>query len=236
MTRPGHRKPGRGPRLPDLRFAGLRLTGLRLPDLRLTGRRRVTAIAGGAAVAAGIAAAVVVGSPLGGSSTPAQPTAVTRSIPPDQSYVAPPGHPSARPPGGLAPARPGHRPSHPHGLSPSPAPSLTLPPPSTATLTVEVATSGTFGPVLVDANGMTLYRDTAVASGTVTAHAYRPLTPRPGLRQPPLLPGHLGTVTRPDGTTQVTYNGWPLYQYTGDHAPGDTNGTGGSWQLIKATP
>jgi predicted lipoprotein with Yx(FWY)xxD motif len=228
MTSPGHRKRGRRPRLAAR-------PGLRFPGLRLTGRRGVIAIAGGAAIAAGIAAAVVVGAPLGGS-TPAQPTAVTRSIPPNQSYVAPPGHPSAQPPGGLVPAKRGHRPAHPPGLSPSPAPSLTLPPPSTATLTVEVATSDTFGPVLVDANGMTLYRDTAETSGTVTAHAYRPLTPRPGLRQPPLLPGHLGAVTRPDGTTQVTYNGWPLYEYTGDHAPGDTSGTGGHWQVIKATP
>jgi predicted lipoprotein with Yx(FWY)xxD motif len=225
MTGPGHRKRSRGPRLAGLRLAGLRLTG----------RRRVIAVAGVAAVAGGIAATVVVSSPLGGS-TPAQPTAVTRSIPPDQSYVAPPAGVSAKPPGGLVPARHGHRPAGPHGLSPSPAPSLTLPPPSTETPTVEVATSSTFGPILVDSNGMTLYRDTAETSGTVTARAYRPLAPRPGLRKPPLLPGYLGTVTRPDGTTQVTYNGWPLYEYTGDHAAGDTNGTGGHWQVIKATP
>lgn len=225
MTSPGHRKRSRGPRP----------AGLRLERLRLTGRRRLIAVAVGAAVAGGIAAAVVIGSPLGGS-TPAEPTAVTRSIPPNQSYVAPPASPSAKPPGGLAPARHGHRPSHPHGLAPSPGPSLTLPPPSTETPTVEVATSSTFGLVLVDSNGMTLYRDTAETGGTVTAHAYRPLAPRPGLRKPPLLPGNLGTVTRPDGTTQVTYNGWPLYEYTGDHAPGDTNGTGGHWQVIKTTP
>ncbi len=34
----------------------------------------------------------------------------------------------------------------------------------------------------------------------------------------------LGTITRSDGTTQVTYNGWPLYYFTGDRAPGDING------------
>jgi hypothetical protein len=37
------------------------------------------------------------------------------------------------------------------------------------------------------------------------------------------------------GTTQVTYNGWPLYEYSGDHAPGDTNGTSGHWQVIRTT-
>ncbi len=34
----------------------------------------------------------------------------------------------------------------------------------------------------------------------------------------------LGTTERDDGTTQATYNGWPLYYYADDSAPGDTNG------------
>ena len=36
----------------------------------------------------------------------------------------------------------------------------------------------------------------------------------------------LGTTERDDGTTQVTYNGRPLYYFAGDAAPGDTNGQG----------
>src|SRR5439155_25207235 len=36
----------------------------------------------------------------------------------------------------------------------------------------------------------------------------------------------LGTVTRPEGTTQVTYRGFPLYRYSGDAKAGDTNGDG----------
>jgi len=36
----------------------------------------------------------------------------------------------------------------------------------------------------------------------------------------------LGTLTRSDGSVQVTYNGWPLYTYNHDMAAGDTNGQG----------
>ena len=37
----------------------------------------------------------------------------------------------------------------------------------------------------------------------------------------------LGTAARPDdGSEQATYNGWPLYYFAQDAAPGDTNGQG----------
>jgi predicted lipoprotein with Yx(FWY)xxD motif len=50
----------------------------------------------------------------------------------------------------------------------------------------------------------------------------------------------LGTITRDDGTTQVTYNGWPLYFFHEDTAAGDTNGQGidefgGLWYLVLPT-
>lgn len=34
----------------------------------------------------------------------------------------------------------------------------------------------------------------------------------------------LGTTSRDDGTTQVTYNGWPLYYFVNDAGPGDVEG------------
>jgi predicted lipoprotein with Yx(FWY)xxD motif len=36
----------------------------------------------------------------------------------------------------------------------------------------------------------------------------------------------LGTLDRGDGTTQVSYRGWPLYYFAKDQAPGDTTGEG----------
>ena len=45
----------------------------------------------------------------------------------------------------------------------------------------------------------------------------------------------LGTLVRSDGTTQVTYNGWPLYYYSNDVNSGDTTGqkVDGVWFVIS---
>lgn len=50
-------------------------------------------------------------------------------------------------------------------------------------------------------------------------------------------PALLGTVEHPEAGIQVTYNGWPLYVFTGDLAPGDTNGHGqaGDWYTVDPT-
>jgi Secreted repeat of unknown function len=52
--------------------------------------------------------------------------------------------------------------------------------------------------------------------------------------------GPLGTITRPGGTTQATYDGHPLYTYAGDTAPGQAKGnmlnaSGGLWYEMTAS-
>jgi predicted lipoprotein with Yx(FWY)xxD motif len=51
---------------------------------------------------------------------------------------------------------------------------------------------------------------------------------------------HAGTITRPDGTTQATYDGHPLYTYAADTAPGQAKGnglnvSGGVWHEVTVS-
>jgi predicted lipoprotein with Yx(FWY)xxD motif len=94
--------------------------------------------------------------------------------------------------------------------------------------TVGVA-STRLGNVLDNPNGHTLYlfkRDSATSSCTgACARAWPPLRasghPAAGKGANALL---LGTTPRSDGKRQVSYNGHPLYTFTGDQNPGDTSG------------
>jgi predicted lipoprotein with Yx(FWY)xxD motif len=93
------------------------------------------------------------------------------------------------------------------------------------------AASATFGTVLTGPNGMTLYihaGDTATSS-TCTgscATAWPPLTATGQATLGPGVAGQLGSVTRDDGTTQVTYNGLPVYYWQADTKAGDVTGDG----------
>jgi predicted lipoprotein with Yx(FWY)xxD motif len=49
---------------------------------------------------------------------------------------------------------------------------------------------------------------------------------RPGKVSGGAMSADLGTITRPDGTKQVTYNGHALYLYARDKDDGDTYGEG----------
>jgi predicted lipoprotein with Yx(FWY)xxD motif len=94
---------------------------------------------------------------------------------------------------------------------------------------VTVASSD-LGEILVDGDGNTLYLFMPDAQGESTCYdqceaAWPPLTGEvsagDGVDE-----ALLGSAPRTDGSTQVTYNGWPLYYFAADGAPGDTNGQG----------
>lgn len=96
---------------------------------------------------------------------------------------------------------------------------------------VGAVSSPNFGMVLTGPNGMTLYThsgDTATSS-TCTgacATAWPPLQTNGQPTAGAGVTGQLGSLTRADGTTQVTYGGLPLYYWQGDTKAGDATGNG----------
>jgi predicted lipoprotein with Yx(FWY)xxD motif len=115
--------------------------------------------------------------------------------------------------------------------------------PSASAVSVALKTAQTsLGTILASAGGYTLYYYSADKPGSGTsvctgscATAWPPLT---GTVQAPAgvtLPGPLGEITRPGGSKQVTINGYPIYLFAGDHAPGQVTGNGadGEWHVIK---
>jgi predicted lipoprotein with Yx(FWY)xxD motif len=98
-----------------------------------------------------------------------------------------------------------------------------------------------FGRILADGAGNTLYLFTPDAGGPSTcvegcAAIWPPLTTVVAAGEG-ADGSRLGSVTRDDGSEQVTYNGWPLYYYAEDTVPGDTNGQGVNdvWYVVSAT-
>jgi predicted lipoprotein with Yx(FWY)xxD motif len=98
--------------------------------------------------------------------------------------------------------------------------------------TIDVAKNAQLGQILTDSNGDTVYmfaKDTNGKSACTgsCASVWPPVTtsgrPKAGKG---VVASKLGTTTRSDGSTQVTYAGHPLYTYTADASPGDTNGNG----------
>lgn len=164
---------------------------------------------------------------------PAEPTA---TLPPTE----PPAEPSpTEPPAATEPAVTDTQAAD----TPAAADTPTGGVPVTGGATVNVSDTTDFGSILVDGEGMSLYLFTndTQNSGASTCYddcavEWPPLTtdgdPTAGEGADASL---LGTITRDDGTMQVTYNGWPLYYFHEDAAAGDTNGqdVGGVWFLVS---
>jgi predicted lipoprotein with Yx(FWY)xxD motif len=101
---------------------------------------------------------------------------------------------------------------------------------------VASARKANVGTVIVDAQGRTLYRFTAEAQGrpvcTGACLSTWPPAIAPGTSG---LPAHVATVRREDGKLQLTYDGHPLYRYSGDCSTADANGegVGGQWFAVR---
>ncbi len=112
------------------------------------------------------------------------------------------------------------------------------------TYTVKVAHTAA-GDALVGENGKTLYWNTTESNGSIActgscATAWPPFTLDTGEKTAAgqgVTAGWLATVMRPDGKSQVTYNGHPLYYFASDAAAGDSKGQGigGIWFIATAS-
>ncbi len=111
-------------------------------------------------------------------------------------------------------------------------------------VTLAVAQVGNLGEVVTDQNGLTLYRfDKDKAKPSVSnCNDACAMTWPPALGEPASVQlrgvdmALVGAVTRADGTKQLTLNGWPLYTYAKDTAPGEALGQGVGKTWFAATP
>jgi predicted lipoprotein with Yx(FWY)xxD motif len=110
-------------------------------------------------------------------------------------------------------------------------------------VTVKSATNGALGAkILVSSTGLTLYHYVPEKKGKIActgacATDWPPLVVT-GKAKPVAAPGvtaaKLGTIKRPDGRMQVTYNGLALYRYSDDAKTGQAKGQGegGIWYAV----
>jgi len=127
----------------------------------------------------------------------------------------------------------------------SPSPTASATPSATttpATGPVVLAQSvGTMGTILVAAaNNHTVYTFDSDTPGVSKctggcASTWPPVSIASGTTPTggPGVTGQLGTITRADGSLQVTYKGMPLYFFHSDANPGDTKGNYTGWSLVK---
>ncbi|MEO9513574.1 MAG: hypothetical protein ABJN84_09930 [Flavobacteriaceae bacterium] len=113
-------------------------------------------------------------------------------------------------------------------------------PPQNDSIAVQLASDTTFGDILTDSEGFTLYffspdskGDSNCIDGCKTnwpVFYSDELTLDDGLET-----SDFATITRSDGDMQTTYKGWPLYYFANDIAAGNINGdgVGGVWYVAK---
>ena len=126
--------------------------------------------------------------------------------------------------------------------TPASAPTAT----SSATAMVISTKSSSAGKFLVNGAGRAIYlwvkdgHDQSMCTGSC-ASAWPPVTTTgPVTGSGGVLSADLGTITRSGGVKQVTYDGHPLYYFTGDTGAGTVNGQGSTgfgayWWLVAPT-
>ena len=128
--------------------------------------------------------------------------------------------------------------------APAPTPTTTVTAPDTGEEATVLIADSDLGQILTAADGMTVYLFVPDDQDSPTC------TDACAEQWPPVIVDDasqiiggdgidaslLATVERPEGI-QVTYNDWPLYVFSGDSAPGDTNGQGqgGVWYVVDPT-
>ncbi|MEU2394125.1 SCO0930 family lipoprotein [Streptomyces sp. NPDC007369] len=111
-----------------------------------------------------------------------------------------------------------------------------------ATGKLSVAKNPKLGDIVVDGNGMTVYRfkkDTAwpmASNCTGDCLAKWPVVPPVDKANAKgIIEKGFSVLDRPDGKKQQSIDCWPIYTFTGDKKPGDTNGqgVGGTWYAVS---
>jgi predicted lipoprotein with Yx(FWY)xxD motif len=124
------------------------------------------------------------------------------------------------------------------------------PPPATQQQTdpnqvkLTATTVGQLGQVVTDASGMTLYRYDGDSANPPASHCDGPCSqmwpPALATSSTATLDGidqsAVGVILRKDGTKQITINGWAVYRFIKDAAPGDAKGQGAQQKWYAVTP
>jgi predicted lipoprotein with Yx(FWY)xxD motif len=122
---------------------------------------------------------------------------------------------------------------------------------SAAAATISVKSVSGVGTVLVNGQGQTLYMLTSEKGGKITcteANGCTKAWPETLLTSGAMTAkagsgvqsSLLGTVKDASGKTEVTYNHWPLYTFSGDSGPGAAKGQGltsfgGTWYVLNGS-
>lgn len=102
------------------------------------------------------------------------------------------------------------------------------------------AASSPLGEIITDEAGYTVYTFTRDTPNSGISNCYDdcamtwPAVSASSTSAADGVTGEVGSITRTDGTTQLTINGWPIYRFAKDAAPGQVNGQGvkDAWYVL----